>query len=92
MQIKSNKWIDGKVQTLWPIIQHLGWSVQTAGVVELDLIEPKSGSYNYGPHRILPPKTIVILKHIDDKGKAFVYNHEDGVMMMPVELLEPVGK
>lgn len=79
------------MNNFWPVSNQIGWTVQTAGRVELDLVEPRSVSYNYGQQRTLPAKTKVLLKHIDDKGRAYVYN-DNGVMMMPVELLEPVGR
>lgn len=88
---KSKKWLDGKQQYLWPVVAHMGWQVETAGLVDLDEIYPKSGTYNYGPQRRLPRGTRVILKDIDEKGKAYVYN-DNGVMMMPVELLKPIGR
>lgn len=77
---------------LWPIEQQIGWTVETAGLVDLDDIYPKSGSYNYGKHRLLPPNTKAILKDIDEKGRAYLYDDRNGVMMMPVELLKPVGR
>lgn len=89
---RNHKFVDGKDQSMWPVHEHIGWTVQTAGVVELDIIHPKSSEYNQGPSRILGPRTKVLLKHIDEKGRAYVYNFENGVMMMPQELLEPVGK
>lgn len=91
-RVPTGKWVDGKQIFHWPIEDQVGWSVETAGRIELDHIRPISGSYNYGTRRVLPPGTKVVLKHIDEKGRAFVYNHDDGVMMMPVELLKPVGK
>lgn len=88
---RTNRWQDGYNMEMWPIARHIGWQVQTAGMVQLDLIEPKGPGYNYGSQRVLPPKTRAVLKHIDERGRAYVYN-DNGVMMMPVELLEPVGR
>jgi hypothetical protein len=89
---KSKKWIDGKNLTLWPIAEHVGWSVQTAGYIDLDEIYPLSGAYNYTNERTLPPKTVAVLKDIDPQGRAYLYNDRHGVLMMPAELLEPVGR
>ena len=89
---RNNRWLDGRDDTIWPISDHVGWTVQTAGLIELDGIYPKSGAYNQGKQRLIPPKTKVLLKHIDAGGKAYVYDYDHGVMMMPQELLEPVGK
>lgn len=84
--MKSQKWLDGKQQDQWPIAQHIGWVVCTAGWVDLDL-EPQNVQFNCGLQRLLPPGTRMILKHIED-GYAFTYNN-NGVMLMPVEVLEP---
>lgn len=84
---RTNRWLDGKNPTMWPTHENIGWVVQTAGLVNLDDINPKSVSYNYGNQRKVPSKTKAILKHIDGEGRAYVYN-DNGVMMMPVELLE----
>lgn len=84
--MKSQKWLDGKQQNVWPIEKHIGWVVCTAGWVDLDL-EPQNVSYNCGPQRILPPGTRMILKHIEE-GYAYTYSN-NGVMLMPVEVLEP---
>jgi hypothetical protein len=89
--VKSKKWLDGKNIPMWPEDGNIGWVVQTAGLVDLDDIYPMSGDYNYGTRRKLPAGTRAILKHIDEKNNAFIYN-DNGVMMMPVELLEPVEK
>ena len=90
---KSNQWRDGRQEYLWPVYSQIGWAVQTAGRVDLDLVEPKNVNYNQGKLRILPAKTVIgILKHVDYAGKAFVYSTDHGVVMVPQELLEPVGK
>lgn len=87
---RTNKWIDGHNPTMWPIESHLGWVVQTAGIVDLDQL-PRSASYNNTPLKRLMPKTKMILKHIKD-GQAYTYDINLGVIRLPVELLEPVGK
>lgn len=91
MRIKENKWRDGKQLDKWPQLEeHIGWSVETAGFVNLDL-EESSTSYNNGKARLLPPRFPMILKDIRD-GMAYGYNHIEGVIRIPVELLRPCSK
>ena len=87
---RTNRWVDGRNPTMWPIYDHIGWVVQTAGVVDLDLL-PRSSSFNTTSKSVLMPKTKMILKAIDD-GQAYAYDNNLGVLRLPVELLEPVGK
>ena len=89
---RSKKWIDGKNETLWPIGNHIGWAVQTAGFVFLDDLDPMPSNYNYGSSRVLYPKTKAVLKDIDPKGYAILYSDAEGVLRIPQELLEPVGR
>lgn len=86
MAIKSKKWLDGVQYEEWPIEKHIGWTVCTAGWVDLDL-EDQSVMFNTGRQRKLAPGTPMILKAID-KGYAYTYNG-NGVMRMPIELLQP---
>ena len=87
--MKTNKWVDGKQQDMWPnITDHIGWAVQTAGPIDLDL-EQSTPMYNTGSLRTLPTGFPMILKHVTKDGFAFTYHHDNGVMRFPVELLVP---
>lgn len=91
MRIKSNRWLDGRQQDLWPDrIDHINWVVQTAGPVNLDL-EDRTVMFNSGKTRTLPSGFPMILKSVED-GMAYCYNDHEGVIRVPVELLVPVGK
>jgi hypothetical protein len=90
--MKSNKWLDGRQQDMWPNIQdHIGWVVQTAGPVDLAL-EGSTASWNTGRLQRLPAGFPMILKDVTPEGYAFGYHHDNGVMRMPVELLIPWRK
>ena len=84
---KSKRWLDGVNYEQWPIGKHVGWAVITAGWVDLDL-EAQGVMFNTGRQRKLPPGTPMILKHIDEDGYAYTYSN-NGVMRMPVQVLEP---
>jgi hypothetical protein len=86
--MKNKKWLDGKQQYYWPIRDHIGWSVCTAGWVDLDL-EPRTVMFNDRGPRRLPPGSLMILKDIDDLGYAYTYDTDHGVMRFSAELLEP---
>lgn len=91
MRIKDNRWLDGKQFDKWPHIEdHIGWTVVTAGPIDLTL-EAETPSFNSGPTKILPPDFPMILKDIRD-GMAYGYHHEEGVIRVPVELLKPWSK
>lgn len=86
--MKKQQWLDGKQQEYWPVETQIGWSVITAGWVDLDL-EDQGVEFNTGRMRILPPGLPMILKHIDSDGFAYTYRDDNSVMRMPAELLEP---
>lgn len=89
MQIKSNKWLDGKNWDMWPnIYEHIGWTVVTAGPVDLE-IEGHTPMWNVGDLQKLPTEYPMILKAIDKYGMAYGYNHDNGVMKMPATVLKP---
>jgi hypothetical protein len=90
MRIKSNKWVDGRQLDTWPVAEHIGWSVVTAGTIDLDL-EDRTPSYNSGRTRILPKGFPMVLKDIRD-GMAYGYNEHEGVIRVPAELLQPWSK
>jgi hypothetical protein len=90
MSIRTNKWLDGKQGYMWPIEKHLGWAVATAGPVDLDL-EERTVMYNDGPTRLLPYGFKMVLKEIDNSDMAYLYHHNEGVIKIPAQLLEPVG-
>jgi hypothetical protein len=91
MQIKTNKWLDGKQQDMWPLAEHIGWAVVTAGPVDLEA-EGHTPMWNSGRIKVLPPEYPMILKAIDKDGMAYGYHHDNGVMRMPVTLLKPWRK
>ncbi len=90
MRIKDNKrgWLDGKQFDMWPVAEHVGWTVVTAGPVDLS-IEGSTPAYNNGSLTVLPPNYPMILKAITTDGYAYAYHHENGVMRMPAEVLKP---
>lgn len=85
---KKNEWIDGKQKEEWVGPKNIGWVVCTAGWINMDLL-PSNGRINYRAKRSLPPGYRMILKDIDNLGNAICYNDDNGVVSMPVELLEP---
>jgi hypothetical protein len=90
MRIKENKWLDGRQLDKWPIEEHVGWSVETAGWVDLD-IEDRTPMFNNGPTRRLPPHFPMILKEV--KGEyAYTYNHNEGVIRVPYTILRPISR
>lgn len=92
MQIKSKKWLDGKNWDMWPnIAEHVGWTVVTAGPVDLEM-EGHTAGINIGKLQQLPMGYPMILKAIDNDGLAYGYHHENGVMRMPATLLKPWQK
>lgn len=92
MRIKDSKrgWSDGRQYDMWPVEEHVGWTVVTAGPVDLEL-EGSTPAYNNGRLRKLPPNFPMILKAIHS-GYAYTYHHENGVMKMPAEVLKPWEK
>lgn len=85
---KKRGWLDGKPWNMWPLAEHIGWTVVTAGPVDLE-IEGRTPAYNNGRLVKLPPDYPMILKEITPDGYAYAYHHENGVMKMPAELLKP---
>lgn len=70
----------------WPNKSHIGWTVLTAGRIHLDR-EYLTISSRQFENEIIPEYLGVILKAIDQDGKAWVYHFDYGVMKLPVELL-----
>lgn len=88
MQVpKSKRWLDGYNFEEWPIERHIGWTVATAGPVDLDL-EDQNVMFNTGKTRVLPVGYPSVLKAIV-RGYAYTYDINNGVMKFPVELLRP---
>lgn len=87
----KRKWLDGRPIADYPSRSHIGWVVYTAGWVDLDL-EEVPGNFNYGSLRHLPPGFPMILKDIVGDGMAISYHHDQGVLKLPVELLQPHRK
>ncbi len=90
MRIRENKWLDGKQLDKWPVEEHVGWTVETAGWINLDL-EDQTGGYNLGPTRMLPPRFPMILKDIRG-DMAYAYNDNEGVIRIPHQLLRPCSR
>ena len=85
---KSKRWLDGYQYEQWPIERHIGWTVVSAGWIDTRL-ERRNVMYNARCRDLLPPGLPMTLKAIDDYGYAYVYNEADGLMKLPVEVLEP---
>lgn len=68
----------------WPDERHIGWSVATAGRIELDTEYVARSSI---PSQILPAGFKLLLKDIDRDGYAWVYHDAYGVLRFHKELL-----
>jgi hypothetical protein len=80
VKIKDAKrgWLDGKQHDMWPDIgEHVGWTVVTAGPVDLEL-EGHTAAVNNGRLKQLPSGYPMILKNIDKTGMAYAYHHDNG--------------
>ena len=89
--IREGKWEDGRQLHIWPdSAEYIGWVVQTAGPVNLDL-EDRSVMFNNGRQRWLPTGFPMVLKALSN-GMAYCYNDSEGVLRLPVQLLKPFRK
>lgn len=83
--------VDGRQLDVWPASKdYLGWVVETAGPVNLDL-EDRTVMYNNGVTRLLPSGFRMILNGLEN-NMAFCYHNQEGVIRIPVELLRPIVK
>jgi len=69
---------------LWPEARHIGWSVATAGLIDLEL---EYVARSLVPSRTLPAGFRLLLKDIDNSGNAWCYHDDYGVIRLPKELL-----
>lgn len=72
--------------------KHVGQIVDTAGWVKVVWAADERRVATVFPDLRFPPGLRFILKHVDERNRAFLYRDDMGVVMFPATLVDPYSR